>query len=60
MKATAVAVGCPVVLKPAPTTPLTALRLAEIMLEAGLPAGVFSVVVGNVDVGRWLTTDPRI
>jgi acyl-CoA reductase-like NAD-dependent aldehyde dehydrogenase len=58
--APAVAVGCPVVLKPAPTTPLTALRLAEIMLEAGLPAGAFSVVVGDVDVGRWLTTDPRI
>jgi acyl-CoA reductase-like NAD-dependent aldehyde dehydrogenase len=58
--APAVAVGCPVVLKPAPTTPLTALRLAEIMLEAGLPEGAFSVVVGDVDVGRWLTTDPRI
>ena len=58
--APAVAVGCPVVLKPAPTTPLTAVRLAEIMLEAGLPEGAFSVVVGDVDVGRWLTTDPRI
>jgi acyl-CoA reductase-like NAD-dependent aldehyde dehydrogenase len=58
--APAVAVGCPVVLKPAPTTPLTALRLAEIMLEAGLPEGAFSIVVGDVDVGRWLTTDPRI
>lgn len=58
--APAIAVGCPVVLKPAPTTPLTAVRLAEIMLEAGLPEGAFSVVVGDVEVGRWLTTDPRI
>jgi acyl-CoA reductase-like NAD-dependent aldehyde dehydrogenase len=58
--APALAVGCPVVLKPAPATPLTALRLAEIMREAGLPEGAFSVVVGDADVGRWLTADPRV
>jgi acyl-CoA reductase-like NAD-dependent aldehyde dehydrogenase len=56
----AVAAGCPIVLKPAPATPLTSLRLAELMLEAGLPPGAFSVVVGDGDVGRWLTTDPRV
>lgn len=58
--APAVAAGCPIVLKPAPMTPLTALRLADLFQEAGLPDGAFSVVVGGVDVGRWLTTDPRV
>jgi len=58
--APAIAVGCPIVLKPAPTTPLTALRLAEILREAGLPDGLFTVVTGDGDVGEWLTSDPRI
>ncbi len=58
--APAIAAGCPIVLKPAPTTPLTALKLAEIMREAGLPQGAFEVVTGGVEVGKWLTTDPRI
>ncbi|MFN8374045.1 MAG: aldehyde dehydrogenase family protein [Anaerolineae bacterium] len=58
--APAIAAGCPIVLKPAPQTPLTALRLADIVREAGLPEGGYEVVTGNVDVGRWLTTDPRV
>ncbi len=58
--APAIAAGCPIVLKPAPTTPLTALRLAEILQEAGLPAGGFEVVPGDKEVGEWLTTDPRV
>lgn len=58
--APAVAAGCPIVLKPAPATPLTSLRLAEIMQEAGLPDGAFEVVVGDREVGEWLTTDPRV
>ncbi|MDX2078486.1 MAG: aldehyde dehydrogenase family protein [bacterium] len=58
--APAIAVGCPIVLKPAPTTPLTAKRLAEIIKEAGLPSGLFSVVTGDGDVGAWFTSDPRI
>ncbi len=58
--APAIAAGCPIVLKPAPATPLTALRLAELAHEAGLPAGGFEVVVGDADVGRWLTSDPRV
>lgn len=57
--APAVAAGCPIVLKPAPATPLTALRLAAILREAGLPAGSYEVVPGGADVGIWLTTDPR-
>jgi succinate-semialdehyde dehydrogenase/glutarate-semialdehyde dehydrogenase len=44
--APALAAGCPVVLKPASATPLTALALARIAAEAGLPAGVLNVVTG--------------
>ncbi|MGA1440686.1 MAG: aldehyde dehydrogenase family protein [Ilumatobacteraceae bacterium] len=44
--APALATGCTVVLKPAEQTPLTALRMAEIAAEAGVPAGVFNVVTG--------------
>ena len=44
--APALAAGCTVVLKPAEETPLTALRLGEIVLEAGLPKGVLNVVTG--------------
>ncbi len=57
----ALAVGNTIVLKPASTTPLSAILLAEILEEAGVPAGVFNVVVGpGGTVGEWLTVDPRI
>ncbi len=57
----AFAAGNSVVLKPASTTPMTALRLAEVFEEAGLPSGVFKVVVGPGDsVGDWLVQDPRV
>ncbi len=58
--APAIAAGCPIVLKPAPATPLTSLRLAEILREAGLPEGAFEIVTGGADVGTWLTSDPRV
>lgn len=58
--APSIAAGCPMVLKPAPATPLTAIRLAEILREAGLPEGAFEVVTGGADVGAWLTSDPRV
>src|SRR4030067_1097705 len=59
--ARALARGCPPLLKPASTTPLTAIRLGEILEEAGLPPGVLNVVVGpGGTVGEWMTTDPRI
>jgi acyl-CoA reductase-like NAD-dependent aldehyde dehydrogenase len=45
--APALAAGCTVVLKPASETPLTALLMAEIMLEAGLPPGAFNVIPGG-------------
>ncbi|RWB82966.1 MAG: aldehyde dehydrogenase family protein, partial [Mesorhizobium sp.] len=53
--------GCTVVLKPAPDTPLTALALAELADEAGLPPGVLNVVTGNaVAIGEVLTSDPLV
>jgi hypothetical protein len=42
----ALAAGCTIVLKPAEQTPLTALRLAELALEAGIPEGVLNVITG--------------
>lgn len=57
----ALAAGNCVVLKPASTTPLTAILLAEVLEEAGLPPGVFSIVVGPGDtVGDWLVTHPGV
>ena len=56
--APALAAGCPVVLKPAPATPLTALLLAEVTAEAGLPAGWLSVVCGPAqEIGDVLVDD---
>jgi acyl-CoA reductase-like NAD-dependent aldehyde dehydrogenase len=53
--------GNAVVAKPAETTPLTTLRIADIMREAGLPEGVFQVVTGKGSVlGEALVTDPRV
>ncbi len=48
--APALAAGNSIVLKPASATPLTTIRLAELALEAGVPAGVFNVVTGRGDV----------
>jgi acyl-CoA reductase-like NAD-dependent aldehyde dehydrogenase len=56
----ALASGCTVVLKPAPTTPLEALVLGEIALEAGLPPGVLNIVTGDVAGGQELTTNPAV
>jgi len=59
--APAIAAGCSVILKPASTTPLTSLKLAEIMMEAGLPDGALNVIVGpGSTVGNWLVTDPHV
>ena len=56
----ALSVGCTVVLKPSPFTPFTALLLAEIAEQVGIPAGVINVVNGGIDVGETITTDPRV
>ncbi|GAA0784081.1 aldehyde dehydrogenase family protein [Marinobacterium sediminicola] len=57
----ALATGCTVVLKPAEDTPLTALRLGELALEAGYPAGVLNVVPGlGHDAGAALSAHPDV
>ncbi|WP_038361359.1 betaine-aldehyde dehydrogenase [Bosea sp. 117] len=58
--APALACGNAMIFKPAELTPLTALKLAEIMAEAGVPDGVFNVVQGFADTGRLLTRHPDI
>src|SRR5437899_2550959 len=60
--APALACGCSIVLKPSELTPLTALRLAELCMEAGLPEGVLNVVTGygataGEAVGRHMDVD---
>jgi succinate-semialdehyde dehydrogenase/glutarate-semialdehyde dehydrogenase len=59
--APALAAGCPMVVKPADETPLSATVLAELANRAGLPDGVFNVLVGKPEmVGELLTSDPRV
>lgn len=59
--APALAAGCTVVLKPAEETPLTAIRLAELALEAGFPPGVLNVITGRGDItGAALTAHPGV
>lgn len=58
--APALAMGNAMVFKPSEETPLGALKLAEILTEAGLPAGIFNVVQGRGAVGGALVTDPNI
>ncbi|MEA2456372.1 MAG: hypothetical protein QOI45_2634 [Thermoleophilaceae bacterium] len=52
--APALAAGCTIVLKPAEQTPLTALRLGELALEAGIPEGVLNVITGDGETGAAL------
>lgn len=57
----AIAGGNSVVLKPATVTPLSALRLGEALMEAGLPEGVLNIVTGyGAKIGPPLVTDPRV
>lgn len=58
--APALAMGNAMVFKPSENTPLTALLLAEVLSEAGLPAGLFNVVQGRGDVGARLAGDRRV
>jgi succinate-semialdehyde dehydrogenase/glutarate-semialdehyde dehydrogenase len=59
--APALAAGCTVICKPASQTPFTALALAELAHQAGLPPGVFNVVTGAARaIGGVLTGDPRV
>ena len=58
--APALACGNAMIFKPSETTPLCALKVAEILVEAGLPAGLFNVVQGMGEVGQSLVTDSRV
>ncbi|MGN6377589.1 MAG: aldehyde dehydrogenase family protein [Gaiellales bacterium] len=58
--APALACGNTVVHKPAPEAPLTALRLAELALEAGIPPGVLNVVTGDAETGAALADHPGV
>lgn len=58
--APALACGNAMVFKPSEVTPLGALKLAEIFIEAGAPAGLFNVIQGYGDVGASLVTDARV
>ncbi|WP_456734177.1 NAD-dependent succinate-semialdehyde dehydrogenase [Bradyrhizobium sp. USDA 3364] len=57
----ALAAGCPIIVKPAPETPLSALALARLAKEAGIPRGVFQVLVGHpIELSTPLLRDTRI
>ncbi|MFS0687711.1 NAD-dependent succinate-semialdehyde dehydrogenase [Sporosarcina sp. 179-K 8C2 HS] len=57
----ALAAGCTVVIKPAEQTPITAIRLAQLALEAGIPAGVINVVTGDASaIGEAWLKDTRV
>lgn len=58
--APAFAAGCTVILKPAEQSPLTALKLGELVEEAGFPAGVLNIVTGYGDVGAALASHPGV
>ncbi|MGO8953844.1 MAG: NAD-dependent succinate-semialdehyde dehydrogenase [Rhodomicrobium sp.] len=57
----ALATGCTVVIKPAPDTPLTALALGALAMEAGIPAGVLNIVTGDAEaIGKELTSNAAV
>ncbi|GAB5452479.1 MAG: betaine-aldehyde dehydrogenase [Halioglobus sp.] len=58
--AMALACGNALIYKPASLTPLSCLKLAEILTEAGVPAGVFNVVFGDADIGQAMSRHPGI
>ncbi|WP_203910852.1 aldehyde dehydrogenase family protein [Rhizocola hellebori] len=58
--APAIAVGAPIIVKPAPATPLTSLLLGEILAETDLPAGMFSILPLPNDRAPALVADPRL
>ncbi|HWE62391.1 MAG TPA: aldehyde dehydrogenase family protein [Chloroflexota bacterium] len=58
--APAFAAGNPVIVKPAPRTPLSALSLGEILLEAGMPPGALSILPCDVETARPLVADERL
>lgn len=58
--APAIAAGCPIIIKPASSTPLSCLKLAHIIHQSDLPKGAFSVLPADRKTGDMLVTDERI
>jgi len=58
--APALAAGCAVVVLSSPQTPLATLEMGRLMRDAGVPAGIVSVLVGGADIGRALTEHPLV
>ena len=58
--APAFAAGNATILKPASFTPLTACKLAEVLVEAGMPRGFLSVLLGGAQVAQWILEDERV
>ena len=56
----ALAAGCTIVLKPAPSTPLTTLKLGELIQAAGIPDGVVNIVTGGNETGQALVEHPDV
>ena len=57
----ALAAGCTMVIKPAAETPLSALAMGQLAIEAGIPAGVVNIVVGDAkEIGQVLTSSPKV
>jgi succinate-semialdehyde dehydrogenase/glutarate-semialdehyde dehydrogenase len=59
--APALAAGCPIVIKPAPQTPFSALAMAELAQRAGIPAGIFNVITGDaIAIGGEFTGNDKV
>ncbi len=58
--APALSVGCTIILKPAEQTPLSAIRLGELIQEAGFPDGVFNVITGDGSAGAAISAHPDV
>jgi aldehyde dehydrogenase (NAD+) len=56
----ALAAGAPIVLKPSPEAPVSSFLLADVLVEAGLPPGVVSILPGDADLGRHLVAHPLV
>ena len=57
---TAIATGCPVIIKPAATTPLSCINFVEILKEAGLPEGWCEYIICSNEVSELIACDPRV
>jgi betaine-aldehyde dehydrogenase len=56
----ALLMGCPIIIKPAPESPLSSYVVGEAVLEAGLPAGLVSIVNGGVEISAYLVNHPGV